>query len=75
MNVLPVSMSVHHKNGWCPQRSEEAIGFPGTKITNGCEPPSRCKQMSSAIATTNSSECCNYRCSPHSLPVLPDPGT
>ena len=33
-------MSVHHVHTGAG-RSEEGIGFPETRVTNGCEPPPR----------------------------------
>lgn len=39
ISVLPACMSMHHVRAWCPQRSDEAIGSPGTGVTDGCELP------------------------------------
>lgn len=32
MSVLPVCMSVHYMQSWCPQRSEEGIGPPELEV-------------------------------------------
>jgi hypothetical protein len=29
----------------CPQRLEEGIGSPGTRVTDGCEPECGCSEM------------------------------
>lgn len=39
VDVLPVSMSVHHMCALYPQRSEEKVRCPGTGFTGDCEPP------------------------------------
>lgn len=39
MSVLLACMSVHLLCAWCQQRPEEGVGFLGTRVTDGCEPP------------------------------------
>lgn len=39
MGILPAHMAVYHLCAWCPQRLEEGIGFPGTGVLDGREPP------------------------------------
>lgn len=29
-------------NAWCPSGSKEDVRFPGTRVTDDCEPPCRC---------------------------------
>jgi hypothetical protein len=36
-SILGMSISVHHISAWCPQRSEEGVGFPGTRVTDSCK--------------------------------------
>jgi hypothetical protein len=40
LSVLPACMYVYYVCAWCPQRSEESIGSPGTGIIDGWELPS-----------------------------------
>lgn len=40
MSVVPACMAVHSEHGWYMCRSEEGAGFPGTRVTDGCEQPS-----------------------------------
>lgn len=42
MYVLFASMHVRYVSAWCQWALEEDIGFPGTGVTNGWEPPWRC---------------------------------
>jgi hypothetical protein len=37
-------MSVYSMPVWYPQRSEEGIRFPGTGVTDGCEPLCECRE-------------------------------
>lgn len=37
MNILPGSMFVYHIHAWCPQRSEELVRFPGTRVSGSCK--------------------------------------
>lgn len=39
MCVLPTYKYVHHMHTWCPWRSEENVGSPGTIVTDSYEPP------------------------------------
>lgn len=32
MGVVPACMSVHFVHAWCPQRSEEVVESPGTRV-------------------------------------------
>lgn len=41
MGILFACMSVHHLCVWWPRRPEEAIGSPGTGVTDSCKPPSK----------------------------------
>lgn len=34
MSILPACISVYHIHAWCPQMSEEDIGFPGAGVMN-----------------------------------------
>lgn len=36
---------MYHVHIWGPQRSEESTGSPGTRVTNGCEPPNACWEL------------------------------
>lgn len=38
MNILPACMHVYHVHDCCPQRPEEGVVFPGTGVTDVCEP-------------------------------------
>lgn len=40
--VLCACVNIHHMHGWCPESSEEDVGFPGTGLTDGSEPPCGC---------------------------------
>lgn len=33
--ILPACMYVNHVYAWCPQRSDEGVGSPGTGVTGG----------------------------------------
>lgn len=35
-------MCIYNLHAWCWQRPEEGIVFPGTEVTDGCEPPHGC---------------------------------
>lgn len=37
VGVLPAHVSVNHICVWCPQRLEEEIGSPGTKVADACD--------------------------------------
>ena len=39
MSVLHASMYTHHFWAWYPWKPEEGNGYPGTRITDGCELP------------------------------------
>lgn len=39
MGIPPVHMPMHRACTWCTQKPEEDTGSPGTKVTEGCEPP------------------------------------
>lgn len=41
VNVL-LAQSVHYRCVWCSERSGEYIQFPGTVVTEGCEPAHGC---------------------------------
>jgi len=43
MDILPAYMSMYHIHAWY-QRSGEGVGSPGTWVTDGCEPPGRCRE-------------------------------
>lgn len=45
MSILPACMHVHHVHAWYLQRSEEGIGSPRTRVTDGCEPLSEFKKL------------------------------
>lgn len=34
IKILLVCISVHHTCAWCPQRPEEGIRAPGTRVTD-----------------------------------------
>lgn len=38
MNILLACMHVYHVHDCCPQRPEEGVVFPGTGVTDVCEP-------------------------------------
>ena len=40
-DVLPADMYMYYIYAWCPRKSEEGIGFPGTGVTDGCRLPHR----------------------------------
>lgn len=42
---LPTYMSVYHVRAWCPQRPEEDVGGPGTRVVGGSEPPCQCWEL------------------------------
>jgi hypothetical protein len=42
MGILPACMSVKHANAWCPQRPEDGVRHPRTKVTDVCEMPYGC---------------------------------
>lgn len=33
-----------HLRAWCPKRSEEGVGFPGTRLWDGCELQCGCQE-------------------------------
>jgi hypothetical protein len=41
VSVLPPCVAMYHTCAWCPPRSEEGTGVPGTGVTDNCEPPCR----------------------------------
>ena len=41
VSILATCMAVH-MYARCPQKSEEGIRSPGTRVTDGCEPPCGC---------------------------------
>jgi hypothetical protein len=41
---LLTSMSVYCVCSWCLRRPEEGVRSPGTRVTDGCEPPYPCKE-------------------------------
>lgn len=43
--VLPMCVRVYHVHVYCPRRSEEGIGSPGTGITDRCTLPSGCWEL------------------------------
>lgn len=45
MTALPTYVSVDHMCAWCPQRSEESVGSPGTGVMSSyksCKAPCGC---------------------------------
>lgn len=40
--ILSACMSVYHVHDWCPGVPEEGVRFPGTRVTDACEPPCGC---------------------------------
>lgn len=42
MGILPARMSVLHTCSWCPQKTEEHIGCPGTGVKADYEQPCGC---------------------------------
>ena len=38
MSVFSACVAVYHRCAWCPQKPEEGIGSPGTRIIDCCEP-------------------------------------
>lgn len=42
---LPTYMSMYHVRAWCPQRPEEDVGDPGTRVVGGSEPPCQCWEL------------------------------
>lgn len=36
--VLPTHMNMHCMHSWCSWKPEEGVRFPGTEVTNSCEP-------------------------------------
>lgn len=45
MNALSACMHVHPVCAWCPRKSEEAFGFPGTEVTDSCKSPLGCWEL------------------------------
>lgn len=45
MTISPTCMYVYHMNAWCPWRSKEGTGSPGTGVINGYEPPYWCWEL------------------------------
>lgn len=43
--ALPVCVYGHYICVWSLQRSQEGIGGPGTRVTNGCEIPCGCWKL------------------------------
>ena len=43
--LLPTCVPVYHVHVYCPGRSEEGIGSPGTGITDRCTLPSGCWEL------------------------------
>jgi hypothetical protein len=41
-SILYECIFVHHMCAWCPQKSEEGIGPPRTRVKNGGKPPCEC---------------------------------
>ena len=41
-SVLPACMYVCLMHAWCLRKPEKGIGFPGTGVTDGREPPCGC---------------------------------
>lgn len=39
MDVLLARASMRYRHDWCLWRPGEDFGFPGTRATDGCEPP------------------------------------
>ena len=48
MDILPACISVHCNHAWYSLRSEEDIRFPGTGVTDACEPPCECLELDPA---------------------------
>lgn len=45
MTAFPTYVSVDHMCAWCPQRSEESVGSPGTGVMGSyksCKAPCGC---------------------------------
>lgn len=42
MAILPICISVHDLNAWCPWSPEEGCGFPENDVPNICEQPCGC---------------------------------
>jgi hypothetical protein len=42
VSVLSVCMPKHHLYAWYPKKPEDGLGFPGTGVTDCCEPPCGC---------------------------------
>lgn len=38
-------MYVEHAHAWCPQKSEDGIGSPGTGAMDGHEAPCKCSEL------------------------------
>ena len=45
MSVLSQCIYVHHMHAWCPQKSEEGVRVPGTRVMSICEPPCGCQEL------------------------------
>lgn len=53
INVLPVYMWVYRVHAWCPQRSENGVGSPGTKVTDSCEVPYGCWELTHVLCKSD----------------------
>lgn len=45
VGILPICRAVYRMHVWCPQRPEESVASPGTVVTDGCELPRGCQQL------------------------------
>lgn len=59
MCVLPTYKYVCHVHTWCPWRSEENVGSPGTTVTDSYEPP--CRHWNWSQVLSKSKKCSGLR--------------
>jgi hypothetical protein len=45
VSVLTACVFAHQMCAWWPQRSEKGVESPGNRVTDDCEPPSRCWEL------------------------------
>lgn len=47
-------MSMYHMHAWCLWKQEKYVRSPGTKVTDGCELPSECRELNRVLAVAAS---------------------